>query len=154
MVKSSHVLCGLKERGTKMGKRKKCVSCSKVIYEYRDLDLDESSILPKNIGRVAVPCIYFVDDCESMMCLPCSAEEITLPSGVRVPGVCPDCELDRLEDMEKLGMYYREEGSRKIQEQLWEQAFRLAGTDTFDGMCTEAIYEHLDKMDKNSKSHE
>ena len=137
-----------------MGKRKKCISCSKVIYDYKDLADDDDSLVPRNIGKVAVPCIYYVDECESLMCLPCSAEDVSLPSGLKIPGVCPTCELDRLDDMEKLGLYYQEEGSRKMLGQLWAQAFRVSGTDTFDGMCTEAIFEHLDKMDKRKKEDE
>ena len=138
-----------------MGKRKKCISCSKVIYEFKDLaSSDEESIVPKNIGRVAVPCIYYVDECEALMCLPCSSEVVVLPSGLKIPGVCPTCELDRLDDMEELGLYYREDGSRKMLGQLWAQAFRVTGTDIFDGMCPEAIFEHLDKMDKRKKEDE
>ena len=124
------------------------------IYDYKDLADDDDSRVPKNFGKVAVPCIYYVDECESLMCLPCSAEDVSLPSGLRLPGVCPTCELDRLDDMEKLGLYYQEEGSRKMLGQLWAQAFRVSGTDTFDGMCTAAIFEHLDKMDKRKKEDE
>ena len=134
-----------------MGKRKKCISCSKIIYEYKDLAIDDLSVIPKNIGRIAVPCIYYVDDCKNLMCLPCSSGEITLPSGIKIPGICPSCELDRLDDMEKLGIFFREGGPRGMDGQLWEQAFRLSGTDTFVGMCTEAIFEHLVKMEKKSK---
>ena len=138
-----------------MGKRKKCISCSKVIYEFKDLaDDDDESLVPKNIGRVAVPCIYYVDECEALMCLPCSSGVVVLPSGLKIPGVCPTCELDRLDDMEELGLYYREDGSRKMLGQLWAQAFRVTGTDIFDGMCPEAIFEHLDKMDKRKKEDE
>ena len=137
-----------------MGNRKKWISCSKVIYDYKDLTLDDISVIPRNIGRIAVPCVYLVDECESLMCLPCSSEEVILPSGVKLTGVCPICELDRLEDMEALGLYYGEEGERNLDSQLWAQAYRLAGTDIFMGMCTEAIFEHLHKLDKKRASNE
>jgi len=135
-----------------MRKRKKCISCSKIIYEYKDLVLEESTVIPKNIGRIAVPCIYYVDDCEALMCLPCSSEEVTLVSGVKIPGVCPECELIKLEDLEKLGLYFRENGQRDRESQLWAQAFRVTGTDTFMGMCPEAIFEHLEKMGKKREN--
>ena len=83
--------------------------------------------------------------CRGIMCMDCGTDALSSMDGDMSYGICPMCELVLAEELEELGLYFSEDsGVRSTEGQHWQIAFRVSGSDTFKGMCTEAIYEFLE----------
>lgn len=83
--------------------------------------------------------------CRGLMCIDCGTDGLESLDGDTTYGICPSCELNLADELEEIGLYFSEDsGIRTTKEQHWMIAFRVSGTPTFKGMCTEAIYEFLE----------